>query len=483
MELRPSRAAPEGEATPPEATPLVVDVDDTLIQGNLLIEGLAQLLGRAPGRVLAALLWLLRGRAFLKRKVAEAVTLTPAALVRNPQVASEIELARSSGRPVHLGTGADALAVAPLAAAVQAKSVFASNGRVNLVGRAKAEALVAAFGKDGFDYIGDERRDLPVWRSGRRAVGVGLGRRLEAKVRAIDPEARFLPGPSGGLPAYVQALRPAHWSKNALLLVPLVAAHETALASWLIVLGLFAAFSALVSGTYVLNDLFDLPYDRRHPRKRHRALASGRLRLGRALGLSLALLAGGLATALTLSVPAGLCLLAYLLLTLAYTLALKRQLFLDVIVLAGLFALRVLSGAVAVALPISPWLVAFSLFLFLSLAIAKRATGLHSEEAALGGRGYVGRDAAALTVLGGASAFAAVVVLALYIQSPGVEALYARPAALWLACPLLIYWLGRIVLLANRGALDEDPIVFALRDRASWLIVIGLLAAFALALP
>lgn len=476
-------SAADGAPSPKrDATPLVVDVDGTLILGNLLVEGLAQLLAQAPAKVLALLPWLLRGRAFLKRKVAEAATVAPETLVRNPQVAAEIEAARSAGRPVHLATGADALAAAPVATAVGVADVFASDGRANLVGRKKAEALVAAFGQGGFDYIGDERRDLPVWRCARRAVGAGLGRRLRAKVRGIDPQARFLQGPSGGLRAYVQALRPAHWSKNALLFVPLLAAHETALASWLAALALFAAFSALVSGTYVLNDLLDLPHDRGHARKRHRPLASGRLRAGRVLGVALALLAGGLATAFALSTAVGLCLLAYLLLTLAYTLVLKRQLFLDVLVIAGLFAVRLVAGAVAVAVPISAWLVAFSLFLFLSLAIAKRSTGLRDEVPALG-RGYVGQDAAALTVLGGASAFAAVVVLALYIQSPAVAALYDRPAALWLACPLLIYWLGRVVLLANRGVLDEDPVVFALRDRASWLMVLGLLVAFALALP
>ncbi len=176
---------------------------------------------------------------------------------------------------------------------------------------------------------------------------------------------------------------------------------------------------------------------------------AGRLRVGRALGVALALLAGGLATAFALSTAGGLCLLAYLLLTSAYTLALKRQLFLDVLVIAGLFAVRLVAGAVAAAVTISAWLVAFSLFLFLSLAIAKRSTALRDEVPALGGRGYVGQDAVALTVLGGASAFAAVVVLALYIQSPVVAALYDRPAALWLACPLLIYWLSRVVLLAK----------------------------------
>ena len=464
-----------------DATPLVVDVDGTLIQGNLLLEGIARLLATAPHRALAVPWWLLRGRAFLKRKVAAAVSLGTSTLVRNPGVVAEVEAAQAAGRPVYLASGADAAAVEPLAAVVGAEGSFASDGRVNLVGRAKAAALVSAFGEGGFDYVGDERRDLPVWRRARRAIGVGLAPRLQAKAAASAQEARFLPGPGGGARAAIRALRPAHWSKNALLFIPLAAAHETALVPWLTVLGVFAAFSALVSGSYLLNDLFDLPYDRQHPQKRQRPLASGQLRLSHALALAFALIFGGALGAFALSPPAAASILLYLALTLAYTLALKRLLFLDLIALAGLFALRVLTGAVAVEVPVSAWLVAFSLFLFLALAVAKRTTALRNET--VGGRAYLGEDAAALTVLGGASAFAAVVVLAFYIQSPDVAALYARPEALWLACPLLIYWLGRIVLLANRGELDEDPIIFALRDRASWLTGLGLLAVFAAALP
>lgn len=465
-----------------DATPLVVDVDGSLTPGNLLLEGLARLLTTAPHRALGLLPLLLFRRAYVKRKVAEAMPLPAESLPRNPQVAAEIGAAKAAGRSVYLATGADALAVAPLAEATGAKETFASDGRINLVGRTKARTLVAAFGHRGFDYVGDERRDLPVWRSARRAIGVGLGSRLRAKVAAVDPAARFLAGPGGGLAAYWRALRPSHWSKNTLLFLPLAAAHETALASWLIVLGVFAAFAALVSGTYLVNDLFDLPHDRVHAVKRRRPLAAGQLRLPRAAGLAVVLVAAGLAAAFALSLAAGLCLTLYLALTLAYTLALRRQLFLDLIALAGLFALRVLAGAAAVDVPISAWLVAFCLFLFLALAIAKRTTALRGDSASAG-RAYVGGDVLALAVLGGASSFAAVVVLAFYIQSPAVAVLYDRPAALWLACPLLIYWLGRVLLLANRGALDEDPIVFALRDRASWLTALALLVAFVAALP
>lgn len=465
-----------------DATPLVVDVDGTLTPGNLLLEGLARLLTVAPLRALGLLPLLPFRRAFVKRKVAEAVTLPAESLPQNPEVAAEIRAAKAAGRPVHLATGADALAAAPVAEAIGANETFASDGHVNLVGRAKAQALVAAFGDRGFDYMGDERRDLPVWRHARQTIGVGIGPRLRARVVGVDPKARFLSGPDGGTAAYWRALRPSHWSKNVLLFLPLAAAHETALASWLVVLGVFAALSALVSGTYLVNDFFDLPHDRLHAVKRRRPLAAGQLRLPRALGLAGALIAAGLAGAFALSPAAGWCLLLYLALTLTYTLALRQQLFLDLIALAAMFALRVLAGAAAVEVPISAWLVAFCLFLFLALAIAKRTTALRGENAAAG-RAYVREDALALTVLGGASSFAAVVVLAFYIQSPAVAVLYERPAALWLASPLLIYWLGRVLLLANRGALNEDPIVFALGDRASWYTALGLLAAFALALP
>ena len=493
--MRSERAGRTTDEAPAEP-PLVVDVDGSLIGGDLLIEGIARLLSVSPlslfalpFRLAAAMV---RGRAGLKRRIAEAVSLPPDTLAWNPAVLEEIAAAQAAGRSVWLASASDARAVSPLAETVGAAGCLASDGRTNLAGEAKAAALAARFGERGFDYIGNERRDLAVWKRARRAIGVGLGVGLARKVRALDGEARFLPGLGGGPRDWFRALRPYQWVKNVLVFVPLVAAHETGAGPYLVAAGVFAALSAVASGAYLLNDLLDLPHDRGHPAKRHRPMAAGKAPLLPMIGIGAALAAGGLALAFWLSAAAGLWVLAYLAVTCAYSLSLKRKTFIDVTALAMLYAVRVLAGAAAVSVPLSPWLLAFFLFLFLALAIVKRQGELRgSGRSASGGRAYLAEDFPVVVALGAASGFASVVILTLYIQSPETVARYARPELLWLICPLLLYWLGRMALLASRGEEggdskrlpdDDDPLLFALRDRTSWLTGLAVLAAFAAAL-
>ena len=493
--MRRERACPTTDEAPAEP-PLVVDVDGSLIGGDLLIEGIARLLSVSPlslfalpFRLAAAMV---RGRAGLKRRIAEAVRLPPDTLAWNPAVLEEIAAARAAGRSVWLASASDARAVSPLAETVGAAGCLASDGRTNLAGEAKAAALAARFGERGFDYIGNERRDLAVWKRARRAIGVGLGAGLARKVRALDGEARFLPGLGGGPRDWFRALRPYQWVKNVLVFVPLVAAHETGAGPYLVAAGVFAALSAVASGTYLLNDLLDLPHDRGHPAKRHRPIAAGKAPLLPMIGLGAALAASGLALAFWLSAAAGLWVLAYLAVTCAYSLSLKRKIFIDVTTLAMLYAVRVLAGGAAVSVPLSPWLLAFFLFLFLALAIVKRQGELRgSGRSASGGRAYLAEDVPVMAALGAASGFASVVILTLYIQSPETGERYARPEFLWLVCPLLLYWLGRMALLAGRGGEEgdskqlpgnDDPLIFALRDRTSWLTGLAVLAAFAAAL-
>ena len=280
---------------------------------------------------------------------------------------------------------------------------------------------------------------------------------------------------------YVRAMRPHHWIKNLMVFVPLLADHGTDAGLYLRLLGVFAALSACASGTYLLNDVLDLSHDRRHRRKRRRPLAAGRTALRPTVGIGLALVATGLAATFSLSAAAGYGVLVYLAATSAYSLWLKRKTFIDVIVLALLYAIRVLIGAAAVSVTPSPWLLAFSLFVFLAIAIAKRQTELAAGEA-LDGRAYRAEDGPAMAALGAGSGFATVVVLTLYIQSPEVSARYAQHELLWLACPLLVHWLGRLTLLAGRGAVDDDPLVFAMRDRTSWLTALLIAAVVVAAL-
>ncbi len=296
----------------------------------------------------------------------------------------------------------------------------------------------------------------------------------------------MLPGGERGMRDIVQVLRPHQWIKNVLVFVPLVAAHEMGLSGWLAAAGTSVAFCACASAGYVLNDLIDLPHDRSHPGKRHRALAAGRVRTRTMAVIAGALACAGVPLAFVVSPAAGRAVLGYLLTTTAYTMYLKRVLFLDVMTLAVLYAMRIVAGAAAAAIPVSPWLSAFSLLIFVALATVKRQRELYAPAAAggpaLAGRAYRSEDRMVLIALAAASGFASVVVLALYVQSSTVSARYEQPHLMWLICPLLVYWLGRLLLLANRGAIDDDPVAFALRDRASWLTAAGIVAAFAAAL-
>lgn len=277
---------------------------------------------------------------------------------------------------------------------------------------------------------------------------------------------------------YLRALRPHQWVKNALVLVAPVAAHAVDPVSYLWAAGAFVVMSLVASAGYVLNDIVDVDHDREHPSKRQRPLAAGKVRVVPMAAVGSTLAAVGVAASFLMSVGMGACVVLYLVLAVAYSLRLKRAIIIDVIVLASLYVIRVVAGGVAVAIPVSPWLLAFSLFTFVSLAIVKRRTELANvaegrQEAVLG-RGYIAKDASVVTMLGAASTIGGVIVLALYVQSPEVAMRYDRPELLRLVCPVLLYWLGRLLLLANRGAVDDDPVMFAVRDRTSWLA--GLLA-------
>ena len=477
---------PDEETSNDVRVPLVVDVDGSLVSGDLLIEGLARFLVTFPLRLLALPFWLARGRATLKRRIARAVSLPPATLVLNPAVLDEIDAAKAVGREVWLASASDEIAVAPLAEAVGATGCLASDGRTNLAGQAKAAVLVERFGEGGFGYIGNERRDMAVWKHARHAIGVNLSASLVGQVRALDEAARFLPGLGGGPRDYVRALRPHQWVKNVLVFIPLVAAHETQ--PWLcaVTAAVFVALSACASGTYLLNDLLDLPYDRQHTSKRQRPMAAGKVSLLPMMGVGAVLVTGGLGLAFSLSLWVGLSVFGYLIVSLAYSLLIKRQVFLDVVTLALLYAVRVFVGAITASIPLSPWFLAFFLFVFLTLAVVKRQHELRALHQSGGtnaaGRAYAADDLGAMTALAAGSGFAAVVVFALYTQSSAMQTLYSRPVFLWAICPLLLYWLGRLTLLANRGAVADDPVVFALRDRVSWLTGLGVLTVFVAAL-
>jgi 4-hydroxybenzoate polyprenyltransferase/phosphoserine phosphatase len=460
-----------------DTPPLCVDLDGTLLRSDLLVESTLAMLGHRPWLVFALPLWALRGRAHLKRAIARRGPVAPEGLPYDPRVLQALDKAGREGRHRVLCTASDEGLAAPLAAHLGCfDEILASDGVTNLGGRAKARALVERFGERGFDYAGNAPIDLDVWTHARRAIVVNAGAALAAKAAERCEVTAHWPSDGGGARTWVKALRLHQWLKNLLVFVPLLAAHRfleiEALAA---AMAAFVAFGLCASGVYLLNDLLDLPVDRQHPRKRLRPFAAGRLPLIQGVALAPALTLAGLALALWTSPLFAVVLAGYYALTLAYSLRLKRVPMLDVLVLAALYTVRIIGGTVAIASTLSFWLLAFSMFIFLSLAMLKRYTELAAMagdgKTSAAGRGYTTADLPLVQSLGGAAGYLAVLVLALYINSPESLALYARPEMLWLLCPLMLFWVSRTWLVAHRGGMHDDPVVFAVTDRVSQIIV------------
>lgn len=460
---------------------LCVDLDGTLIATDLLFESLVLLIKRNPLYLLYLPLWLLRGKAALKSEIASRVTLNPAALPYSKELIGWLKSERDAGRSLWLCTAADVSLATRVAAHLDLfDGVIASEGGVNVAGAAKASLLVQRFGEGGFDYCGNELRDIAVWRHARGAIVVRGGASLERKVAEQMPVIRAFPVERNTLKATVRALRPHQWVKNILVLVPVAAAHRIGSGSSMAA-GLLAvvAFCLCASSVYVLNDLLDLEADRAHSRKSKRPFAAGQLSILVGLFLAPALLIVAAIIAAFLPAKFILVLATYYVLTVAYSFRLKGVVLVDAVTLAGLYTLRVIAGAAAVAVPLSFWLLLFSVFLFLSLAFVKRFAELdvlrRQQRLRAAGRGYLIEDLSLLQSLGTASGYLSVLVLALYINSPEISALYHRPKVIWMLCVLMLYWISRIWLLAQRGQMHDDPIVFALKDRLS--IAIGIMAA------
>jgi 4-hydroxybenzoate polyprenyltransferase/phosphoserine phosphatase len=458
--------------------PLVVDLDGTLVKTDLLVESFFALIKRNPFYVLAIPFWLLRGKAFLKQQIHQRVTLDVSTLPYHEPLLAYLKDQRCRGRRLVLATGSDEHIARQVAGHLQLfDRVLASDGTVNLTRRAKQSRLVAEFGEKGFDYAGDGRDDLEVWSSARRAILVNAAEsvaRQAARVTQIDqafgrPEAIVKP--------MLKALRLHHWLKNVLVFAPLVLAYRYGEPGLLGKAFLaFLSFGLSASCVYLINDLADLPADRRHPRKRMRPFASGQLSLLWGLVLAPLLLLASVILACFLPLPFLAVLLLYFFLNLGYSFTIKQVVILDVIVLAVLYTMRILAGSAAVSIWPSAWLAAFSMFIFFSLALVKRYAELIVMKKAQGEhvqvRGYLGIDREILAAMGAGSGYLAVLVLAMYISSGTVEVLYRRQAVMWLLCPLLLYWISYVWLIAHRGRMDDDPLVFATRNPVSQIVAV-----------
>ncbi|MDE2581212.1 MAG: UbiA family prenyltransferase [Rhodospirillales bacterium] len=489
----PARAPASGRAPAPavSACPLVVDLDGTLVRCDTLGEAVFAL---ARSWRLFPTLGLLAttGRAAFKRRVARLAPPAAALLPYNTALLAYLHAQKAAGRRLVLATASDRTVADAVAAELGLfDEVLASDGKTNLKGAAKAQALVSRFGAGGFAYAGDSRADLPVWRAAAAAVLVNVSPAIAGQVRQHVPVEYALDDRVPQLAALWRAMRPHQWTKNLLVLVPLLTAHAYGdPRAWHGAVLAFLAFCATASGLYLFNDLLDLAADRAHRRKRQRAFASGRVPVARGVALAGVLVALG--AALGVAAGAWWVIGLYAATTAAYSLKLKELPLVDVFCLAAFYTLRLFGGGEASGHLVSLWLLGFSSFLFLSLALVKRVEELTAvpgavAEAGAGPafaparRGYTRADAAILQMFGCAASFASCIVLALFVQSEATAQTYASPPMLWGMVPLFLFWQCRLWLSTARGYMHEDPIVYAARDWVSWSVGAALVLLLVLA--
>jgi 4-hydroxybenzoate polyprenyltransferase len=460
------------------ALPLCVDLDGTLIRSDMLLEGFCAL--ATDPMVFSALLFLLRGRAAFKQSIAARAPMDPALLPYNETLLTWLREQKAAGRYLVLATASDQRVARSIADHIGIfDEVIASDGSHNLKGEAKARALVARFGAKGFCYAGNANSDLPIWRQAASAVVVNAPSGALAQVRKTMPVELAIADRPNLLRELLRAMRPHQWVKNILVFVPILTAHAlTETSAWIGGAILFAAFCCTASAIYLINDLLDIAADRAHPRKRLRPFACGAIPLPIGVLAAGILLAAGLALAVIGQVA--WIIVLYAAMSISYSLRLKELPLVDVFMLGALYTIRLFGGGEATGHRLSLWLLGFSSFLFLSLALLKRVEEmmslLNSGGSKAARRGYSPADTPILQLFGVASAFASSIVLSLFVQSEANAQHYASPNLLWLIVPLLLYWQCRMWLAGARGQMHHDPIVYAARDRISWAIGAGVSA-------
>ena len=456
---------------------LCVDLDGTLLRSDILVETAFELIRRNVFYLLLMPFWLLRGKANLKQEIAARVDIDPRTLPYHEDFLDYLRTEKASGRRLVLATATHEKFAGQIARHLNLfDAVIATDGTVNLSGQSKLDRLMADYGPGNFDYAGNARADLPIWREAGEAIIVNPEPGIARAAETIAEVSHKFDDRQGMVAHYVKALRLHQWLKNTLVFVPLLLAHKLGDVELLLQAGIaFLAFGLCASSVYLLNDMLDLQADRRHPTKKLRPFAAGRIPIIHGVIAIPLLLSGAMVLTAFLPWQFSMVLGAYYLATLAYSLYLKRAVLVDVLTLAGLFTSRVIAGGAAVTVPVSFWLLAFSMFIFLSLALVKRYVELTmiagTSRAHVEGRGYRSVDLETLAHFGVASGYMAVLVLALYVDSAAVTLLYAQPQVIWFLCPIVLFLISRIWLLARREELHDDPIVFAIKDRRSQVAV------------
>ena len=452
---------------------ICVDLDGTLVKTDTLVESILLFIKGNPLNVFRCLAWLFLGKAAFKDKIATRTELKAETLPYNADILAYLKKQKVS-KNLYLCTAANQKVAASVANHLGLFSaVYASDSKNNLKGKKKAKLLVNEFGERGFVYAGNGSEDVAIWQHAAGAIVVSNSARLVAKAKRLTPLIQHYQAYRPGIAKYLRSLRLHQWVKNTLIFLPLVLAHKfMEIADLLDVLTGFVAFGLVASANYVTNDLLDLESDRRHASKKNRPFASGDLSiLTGAMFLPLLLIVG-FGLGYKVGIEFLIYLFIYLSVTLLYSYFAKSVVILDIIVLAILYTIRLVAGAAAIHEPVTFWLLAYSLFIFFSLASVKRYAEIVKldPDEKISGRGYTSEDTSFVKVLGISSGLISVLVFALYINDPGVLAKYRSPTWLWLITPLLLYWISRIWHMTYHGKMHEDPVIFAIKDKVSYLV-------------
>lgn len=462
---------------------LFVDLDGTLISGDIAEEALARAV-RDPMTLKETIAAYSKdGLSGLKRSLAVNHPPDVESLPYRADVLDYIKAARAQNRRIILATAADTIVAERVAEHLGLfDAVLASEPGRNLKGDAKLTAIKAM--ADGpFEYLGDCDADVPIWTAaalcGFVTPSAGAKRHMAANSQTVT--LHVAPAMSRGR-ALLKAMRPHQWSKNVLVFVPILFAHAYTDVS-LLLAGLlaFLCFSLCASGVYLLNDIVDVEADRQHATKKNRPFAAGHIPVRTGLFAASALLGGSILAAFVfVNVMFGAVIVGYALLTTAYTFYLKTYSTVDVIALSLLYTVRILAGSAATLLAPSPWLLTYSLFFFLSLAYMKRFIELDAmkatqEDARLPSRNYYASEAQLVMNFGIANGALSILTLAQYVNSASVDIAYETPILLWLIVPIMMFWTYRSWTWASRGKIGDDPVVFALKDRISRLCVLCIL--------
>jgi len=464
-----------------DSVPLFVDLDGTLIKTDLLVESAFFLLKKQPWMLLVMLYWLVFGKAHLKEEIAKRSALDFSVLPLQKEFVEFLHNEARNGRTLYLATASDRRLAEPVAKRLGIfKQVLASDGHRNLKGARKLEAILTCCNDSAFDYAGNALVDHAIWSQARRAIIVNPNVGVIAAARKFGYEVqRVFDDRPPIIKTWMRAFRLHQWAKNVLLAVPILTAHAFNFAAIAYMAAAFTAFGLVASATYLLNDLLDLVSDRHHPRKCKRPFAAGDIGLPSGLLGMIILFGAGFSLAAQLSNHFLFTLLAYLGLTISYSFYFKRIVLVDVLLLASLYTIRIVAGANAIEMPVSSWLLGFSMFIFLSLALVKRCTELIAiqrlSRETMKGRDYRVSDYPMLSAMGVAAGYISILVLASFISSPESAGKYTYPVLLWLLCPLMAYWVSRLWLKTSRGEMHDDPLIFSLKDQASWIVFINVM--------